>query len=160
MSEVLRNLNENLKRQTIVYSELNRLARLKQQALINNNLRDLEAITVQEEQLLLEGGPLERERLLWAEQIGREMGKAPEELTLAEMAERYPELEGVRKDLDHVLSSLREAHEINTELLEQAVKIVNVTVNMLTQEEKKTYSRPGKEVKDRSEQARILDKNV
>ncbi|WP_206810924.1 flagellar protein FlgN [Paradesulfitobacterium ferrireducens] len=160
MSEVLRNLNENLKRQTNVYSELNRLAELKQRALIKNNLHELEMVTAQEEQLLLEGGRLEKERLLWAEQIGREMGKAPEELTLAELAERYPELESVRKDLDDVLSRLQEAHEINTELLEQAVKIVNVTLNMLTQEDKRTYSRPGKEVKGGSKQARILDKSV
>lgn len=160
MSEVLQSLNENLKRQTNVYSELNRLAGLKQQALIKNNLQELEVVTAQEEQILLEGGRLEKERLLWAEQIGREMGKAPEDLTLAELAEHYPELEGVRKDLDNVILRLKEAHEINTELLEQAVKVVNVTLNMLTQEDKHTYSRPGKEVKDGSKHARILDKSV
>ena len=142
MSEVLQNLEDNLKRQVALYEELNTLEGYKQKALIKNNLQEIEGITVREEQLLIEANFLEKERLLWAEQIGIDLGKTPEDLTLAELAEHYPILRGVRHDLDQVVGSLQEIHEINTQLLHQAMKVLDFTVGMLTHQEKNTYQHP------------------
>ncbi|MBC2723264.1 flagellar protein FlgN [Desulfosporosinus sp.] len=142
MSEILRNLEDNLKCQVALYDELNTLGGHKQKALIKNNLQELEAITVREELLLLEGSRLEKERLLWAEQIGLDLGKAPEDLTLAELAEHYPNLQEVRKDLDRAVGALQGIHETNTQLLQQAMKVVEFTVGMLTHQEKNTYHHP------------------
>ena len=161
MSEVLQNLNENLKRQVALYEEFNAQERDKQKALLQNNLQEIEAITAREEQLLLKASRLEKERLLWAEHIGRDFGKAPEELTLAELAEHFPVLEEVRLELDRVVGSLQEIHEINAQLLQQAMKIVEFTVGMLTHQEKNTYTHPNrKENEGNGKLLHLLDRRI
>lgn len=157
MSEVLQNLNENLKRQVTLYEELNDLEREKQKALIENNLQQIELLTARQEPLLLDASRLEKERLLWGEQIGRELGKAPEDLTLAELAEHFPVLEEVRLDLDRVVSRLQEIHAINTQLLQQAMKIVDYTVGLLTHQESNTYTYPGQKEKDENKKRHLID---
>ncbi|MFZ3102710.1 MAG: flagellar protein FlgN [Desulfitobacteriaceae bacterium] len=160
MADQLQNLNDNLKIQARIYAELNELARQKQQALTSNNLHNLEAVTVQEEQLLLEAARLEKERLMWAEQIGLELGKASEDLTLTELAEHYPELREVQIELDNVIMQLRQAHEINTQLLQQALKVVDFTVGLMTQEQATTYNHPGRKEINTASRAHLLDRSV
>ena len=157
MSEVHQNLNDNLKRQVTLYKELNDLEREKQKALISNNLQEIELITARQEPLLLGASRLEKERLLWAKQIGRELGKAPEVLTLAELAEHFPVLEGVRQDLDRVVGQLQEIHAINTQLLQQAMKIVDYTVGLLTHQTSNTYSHPGQKEKEENKKRHLMD---
>lgn len=157
MPEVLRSLNDNLKQQVALYEELNVLEKEKQKALIENKLQEIEEITAQEEELLLGASHLEKERLLWAEHIGRNLGKAPEDLTLAELAERFPVLEGVRLDLDNVVGRLQTVHEINAQLLEQSMKIVEFTVGMLTHREKNTYTHPNRKENEENRKLHLLD---
>lgn len=161
MSGLLRNLEDNLKRQAALYDELHGLEEHKQKAIMKSNLQELEAITVREEQLLLKAGSLEKERLLWAEKIGLEMGKPPEDLTLAELAEHYPVLQGVRLELDRVIRALQGIHEINTQLLEQAMKVVEFTVGILTHQDKNTYQRPtGQKDDEQQPKLHFLDRRI
>ena len=160
MSEVLQNLNENLKQQVTLYEELNNLEQEKQKALIKNNLQEIELITARQEPLLLGASHLEKERLLWAEHIGRGLGKAPEDLTLAELAEHFPVLEGVRLDLDRVVGQLQEIHEINAQLLQQAMKVVEFTVGMLTHQEKNIYTRPSQKENEGNRNLHLLDRRI
>jgi flagellar biosynthesis/type III secretory pathway chaperone len=157
----IKHLNENLKSQARLYNELKELAEFKQQALVKNNLQELEAVTIREEQLLLEGARLEKERLLWAEQIAQIMGKPAEKITLTELAVRYPELQEVKVDLEKVLTGLKDVHEVNTQLLNQAIKIVDITLGMLTTNPSgNIYSRPGKKESDSNRRIRFLDKSI
>lgn len=161
MTEILQHLVDNLKRQVALYEDLNDLEGHKQKAIIKNKLSELEAITVREEQLLIEASRLEKERLLWAEQIGKDLGKAPEDLTLAELAGHYPVLQEVRLDLDRAVGALQGIHEINTQLLQQAMKVVEFTVGMLTHQEKNTYHHPTNLQEDeRSPKLHLLDRRV
>ena len=160
MPEVLQNLNENLKRQVTLYEELNDLEREKQKALIKNNLQQIELITTRQEPLLLGASRLEKERLLWAEHIGRDLGKAPEDLTLVELAEHFPVLEGVRLNLDRVVGQLQEIHAINTQLLQQAMRVVEFTVGMMTHQEKNTYTHPSRKEKDGNGTLHLLDRRA
>lgn len=160
MGNIIQSLNENLKLQADIYTALYRFAEQKQQALINNNLVELEKITLGEEQLLLDASRLEKERQLWAEQIGQEMNKPPEELTLSELAEHFPELREVQKKLDSTVKELIRVHELNTQLLQQALKIIDLTSSLITQQEEMTYSNPQrKEIVTRSK-THILDRSV
>jgi len=159
MGNIVQSLNENLKLQADIYAALCKFAERKQQALINNNLAELDKITLSEEQLLLDVSRLEKERLLWAEQIGQELNKPPEELTLSELAEHFPELRGVQKELDNVVNKLLEVHKTNTQLLEQALKIVNVTSALITQQEETTYSNPRRKDISKS-RIHLLDRSV
>lgn len=160
MTEALQNLNENLKRQVLLYEEFNNQEKDKQKALMENNLPEIEAITAREEQLLLEASCLEKERLLWAEHIGRDVGKAPEDLTLAELAEHFPALEEVSRDLDRVVGSLQEIHDINAQLLQQAMKIVDFTMGMLTHQEKNTYEHPRRKENEGNVTLHLLDRRI
>lgn len=157
MSEALQNLNENLKRQVEFYNELLTLEGHKQKALIKNDLQKIESITTQEESIIIKVNPLEKERLLWAEQIGRELEKTPEDLTLAELAEHFPVLEGVRLDLDRVVARLQEIHEINSQLLQQAMKIVDYTVGLLTHQQNNTYTYPGQRGNGENTKKQLMD---
>ena len=160
MPEVLQNLNENLKRQVTLYEELNDLEREKQKALIKNDFQEIELITARQESLLLSASRLEKERLLWAEHIGRDLGKAPEDLTLAELAEHFPILEGVRLDLDRVVGLLQEIHGVNAQLLQQAMKVVEFTVGMLTHQEKNTYTHPSQREIGENSNLHLLDRRI
>ncbi|KGK90333.1 flagellar biosynthesis protein FlgN [Desulfosporosinus sp. HMP52] len=161
MSEILQHLEDNLRRQVALYDELNTLESHKQKSIINSKLQELEAITLREEQLLLEASHLEKERLLWAEQIGRDLGQAPEELTLAELAKHYPMLQGVRFELDRTVNALQAIHEINAELLKQAMKVVEFTVSMLTHQDKRTYNHPTNHKEDEVKpKLHLLDRRV
>ncbi len=160
MSEALRNLNENLKEQVEIYHETLNLEELKQKALIKNNLPEIESITAQEESLIIKVNRLEKQRLLWAEQIGRELGRVPEDLTLAELVENFPVLEDVRLDLDRVVERLQEIHTINSQLLEQAMKIVDYTVGLLTHQESNTYAVPGQRENEEKKKRQLMDWRV
>lgn len=160
MSEVLQNLNENLKQQVKLYEEFHKQEKAKQKALLENNLSEIEAITAREEKLLLEASCLEKERHLWAEHIGRDFGKAPEDLTLTELAEHFPVLEEVSRKLDQVVGSLQEIHDINAQLLQQAMKIVEFTVGMLTHQEKNTYEHPSRKENEGNVNLHLLDRRI
>lgn len=160
MSEVLDNLNENLKQQVALYKEFKAQEKDKQNALLQHDLKKLDEITAQEERLLHEAGRLEKERLVWAEQIGRDLGKAPEELTLVELAEHFPILEEVRLELDRVVDSLQDLHRINAQLLEQSMNIVEFTLRMLTHQEKNTYTHPGRKENEGNALLHLLDRRI
>ena len=160
MSEVLQNLNNNLRQQVTLYEELNDLEREKQKALIKNDLLEIELITARQEPLILGASRLEKVRLLWAEHIGRDFGKAPEDLTLAELAEHFPILEEVRLDLDRVVGQLQEIHELNAQLLQQGMKVVEFTAGMLTHQEKNIYSRPSKKQNEGNQNLHLLDRRI
>lgn len=157
MSEALQNLNDNLKEQNEIYTKLLTLEERKKDALVKNNIQEIELITSQEEVFIIRVNRLEKDRLLWAEQIGHELGKPPEELTLAEIAEHFPTLEEVRLDLDQIVVKLKEVHEINSQLLQQAMKIVDYSVGLLTHQESNTYSYPGSREKDETKKRQLMD---
>ena len=156
----IKQLNENLQQQAALYQELKQYAQKKQQALLRNDLQEIEATTIREEQLLLEATRLEKERLLWTERAARYLGKAPETITLKELAERFPELTDVRAELENVVMNLKEVNELNNQLLKQAMKVTNLTVSIMTaQPNGSTYNRPG-EKESESKTVRFLDRSI
>ncbi|WP_425806923.1 flagellar protein FlgN [Desulfitobacterium sp. Sab5] len=157
---VIKPLKDNLEKQVQIYSELKKLADIKQKALVANNLQELEAVTVREEQLLLEAAHVEKERLLWIDQMTQKEGKPADELTLSELADRYPELNDVKGKLETVVIDLQDVHDLNTQLLKQAMNVVNFTVGMLNHQDKSIYQKPGQRENKRSSNLRIFDQKA
>lgn len=157
MSEAFQQLNQNLRQQVQLYNELLILERHKRLALVENNLQEIEATTTQEEAFIINVNRLEKERLLWAEEIGHELGKQPEDLTLAELADHYPALVEVSRDLDQVVSQLQEIHKTNSQLLQQAMKIVDFTVGLLTHQVSNTYTYPGQKESEDNKKRHLMD---
>jgi hypothetical protein len=149
-----------LKSEADEYAALYEFAQQKQEALIGNDLVKLETITLCEGQLLLKISGLEKERLFWTEQIGKEIGKPPEELTLKELAAYFPELSEIQIWLDDIIRRLINVHELNTQLLQQALKIVNLTSSLLTQQEGMTYSNPQRKNISFWSRTHLLDRSV
>lgn len=160
MSEVLQNLDENLKQQVTLYEELYDLEQSKQKALLENNIQELETITASQEQLLLAAIHLEKERILWAERIGQDLEKAPEDITLAELADHFPVLQEVRCDLEEVVGRLQKIHDINFQLLQQAMKVVEFTMGMITHQESSTYSHPSRREYGNKGILHLLDRRI
>ena len=160
VSEVWQNLGDNLKRQVALYEEFTEREKDKQKALIENNLPEINTITAREEQLILKASGLEKERLLWAEQIGRELGKAPEDLTLAELTDHFPKLEEVRQTLERVVGGLQELHKTNALLLRQAMKVVDFTLGMLTHQASNTYTHPSHKKNEGFAKLHFLDRRI
>lgn len=160
MPDILQ-LNDNLKRQAALYSELKIYAEQKQQALIKNDLHTIEALTLREEQIILEASRLEKERLQWAEKIANHLGKSPENITLSELAEHYPELIEVKKEMDSVLKNLKEVNDLNTQLIKQAIKVVDLTLGLMTSQPQGTvYGRPGEKENEPKSNVRFLDRSI
>ncbi len=158
----INNLDINLKKQTQLYKELIEFEIQKQESLVNNNIQKIEEITVQEEKILLQLSRLEDERLHWAEFFGKEIGKRAEEITLADLVESFPALKDVRTDLEKEIVKLKDLHETNTKLLENAVNIVNVTIQSLTNERQTTYSNPNNKAKKKEEKRNVslIDRSI
>lgn len=157
---VIQSLHDNLTKQVEVYRELKELADHKQKALVANNLQELEAVTVREEQLLVDASRLEKERLLWADQMSEMVGKSAEEITLTELAVKYPQLKDVNQELKTVVTGLMDVHEVNTQLLKQALGILDFTVNLLTYREGTTYGKPGQNEKAETHLIRLIDRSI
>lgn len=162
MGEVLVSFETNLKKQISCYRKIVQLEKAKQQALVENKIQEIEAVTAQEEKILLEVSRLEEERLHWAEFFGKEIGKKAEDITLGELEERYPKLRAVRQELENEINTLRNLHETNTKLLENAVNLVNFTIQSLTRERHSTYSHPGEKSvkKEKNPEISFIDKSV
>ncbi|HHV63600.1 MAG TPA: flagellar protein FlgN [Peptococcaceae bacterium] len=159
MSDIRANFQDNLKRLTACYRKLVGLEELKQQALVNNKISEIEVITAQEEKILFEVSRLEEERLHWADFFGQEIGKKAEEITLADLEEKYPELHTVREELEEEISCLKKWHETNTKLLENAVNLVNFTLQALTGDRQTTYTNPANK-KEKAKTFNLIDKSI
>jgi len=154
--ETVNNLLINLKKQTQLYNELIEFEEKKQESLVENNIQEIETITAQEEKILLEVSRLEDERLHWAEFFGQEIGKEAKEITLADLAFSFPALEEVRQELDRSITKLQDLHQINSDLLKNAVNLVNFTIESLTGERKVTYTNPA----DNNERKKLKEKKI
>lgn len=159
MTVDIKELNANLLEQLILFKEFNRLALLKKDALIQNNLQELDAVTLQEEQLLLQLSVIEEKRLTLIAQVSETIGRDAVKLTLAELTQIYPELSSVYTELENIIEELRKVHNINTQLIDQALKTVNFTVNMLAPDDTNIYKNP--EQKEASAtKLHLIDKKI
>jgi flagellar biosynthesis/type III secretory pathway chaperone len=161
--EVLKKFTQNMRKQIELYQTVKELEKAKQDVLVKNDIKELDKITAQEENILFQIGKLEAERLGWAQFFSQEFKKDAEEITLEDMVQRYPELEDIGRELSQVIGELRDLHEINTKMLQNAVSIVSFTVQSLTGERKTTYLNPaakGNQEKTLPGNRSLIDKSV
>ena len=139
MSEGIQKLKENLEQQVAVYKQLYALEQEKSGALVINDIQKIEEITAREGKFLKTAAGLESERLLCVKQIAGDLERTPEDLTLAELSERFPVLKGIRSELQQLVKDIRDIESTNAQLLIQAMRVVNYTLDLLTYEQSNTY---------------------
>jgi hypothetical protein len=159
VAEIIKKLGDNLKQQLKLFKKIISLEKAKQQALVENKIQELEMVTAREELILLEVGRLEEERLYWAEFFAQETGKQSEKITLQDLEEVYPSFKDIRIELEKVISEMQSLKEINTKLLENAISLVNITINSLASPSKATYSK-NKIEKKMNNEIFFIDKDV
>jgi len=162
MKQLLTNLGEQKNQYKILLEK----AKEKQQAIIQNDLEAIESLNQKEEELIKSISALESERISHIENSPEIYGENPLSLTLEELKEKLPE--GVRalidketKELMEVLKELRDLNSENAELLKQALRFVNVTINTITgADESNSYSKGKKKEGPPSKGRNLVDRKI
>jgi len=162
----MKQLLENLIEQTNQYKILLGKAREKQQAIIQNNLEAIESLNKEEEKLIKDISTLESQRICHIENNPEIYGDDALSLTLEELKSRSPEgvqtlIEKETKELMQVLGELRDTNSENADLLKQALRFVNVTINTITgADESNNYSKDKKREGAQSKARNLLDRKI
>ena len=121
-----------------LYQVLLTLSKQKHGILIAAKAIDLEAVTKQEEQIILQIGKLEIIRENAVQEIMIANNLAPEELTISKLigfadSATERQLIEIWHQFDSVIAELAKMSSLNSKLLEQALLFVNFNINILTQ---------------------------
>ncbi len=114
------------------------LAVQKKEVLIHNQIDELVNITQQEQKLIKAVGAAEAARLEAVQAVYAEKGVSLTEGSLSELiklttgAEEKARLTNYRNELIRIVSELREANELNQQLLEQSLSFVNMSLDLIT----------------------------
>ncbi|MFD2369396.1 flagellar protein FlgN [Brevibacillus sp. GCM10020057] len=133
--EMLYELLDNLIQ---LHKALYTLATHKKEVLIKGKVDELVAITRQEQKLMKGITAAETARLNTVRELTNEKGFSLQEGTLAELiklttsAEEKTRLTDCRNELIRIVSELRDANELNQQLLKQSLSFVNMTLDLIT----------------------------
>lgn len=125
----------------------------KKDVLIKGNVDELVAITRQEQKLIKGVTAAETARLNVVRELTAEKGLTLQEGTLAELiklttsAEEKTRLTARRNELNRIVFELRDANELNQQLLKQSLSFVNMTLDLITDtpEDDFIYGNPSSE---------------
>ncbi|MCM3079649.1 flagellar protein FlgN [Brevibacillus invocatus] len=131
------------------------LAEQKKKVLINGEIDELVAITRREQQLIKGVTAAEAARQSVVRELSGEKGLTLQEGTLAELiklttsAEEKQRLSSYREELTRIVGELRDANELNQQLLKQSLSFVNMTLDLITDtpEDDYIYGRPTHDIK-------------
>lgn len=131
------------------------LASQKKDVLVKGKIDELVAITRQEQKLIKGVTAAETARQTVVKELSVEKGFALEEGTLAELiklttsAEEKVRLTSYRDELTRVVTELRNANDLNQQLLEQSLDFVNMTLDLITDtpEDDYIYGNPAHDIR-------------
>lgn len=127
MSELLR-----------TYQEILTLSKQKKDLLVAGKPSDLEMVVKQEEILITRAGKIDVARQQVIQMIIKDDVGESAPLTLSALSGFAPDnvaedLRGIGHEFERVLAELKEQNILNTQLLKQALNLVNFNLNMFTQ---------------------------
>lgn len=162
----MKQLLSNIIEQKNLYKILLVKAKEKQEGIIRNNLDSIEALNKEEAQLIKDISTLEADRVRDIENNPDKYGDEALSLTLEEIKERFPEgmrvlVEKETKELMEVLGQLKDVNSENAQLLQQALRIVNVTINTITgADESNEYPKDKKKDGSQSKGRNLVDRKI
>lgn len=121
-----------------LYRVILEISRNKKKVLVSARVEELEALTKQEESIILQIGKLETAREQIVAELAGLYGLSSNDLTLSkarELAggETAAKLQALEVDLASIAAELAPLNKINTELIQQSLNYVNYNLNLLTQ---------------------------
>lgn len=162
----MKQLLGNLIEQRNLYKILLAKAQEKQESIIRNNLDSIEALNKDEDQLIRKIAALEAGRLKEIENNPKLYGDDALSLTLEEIKERFPQgiqrlIDKETRELMEVLGELKSINAENAQLLQQALRIVNVTINTITgADESNKYPTDKKKDRAHNKARNLIDRKI
>lgn len=148
-----------------LYQAILELSRRKRDILIAVKPQDLEAVTKQEELLILQAGKLEAARGKLMQQLAAASGVSADGLTLNDakklagpaIAEK---LDKIAADFDRIMAELAPVNQLNADLIQRALGFINYNINILTQSTAgPTYAPQGKNAPD-AQIRKLVDRKI
>lgn len=139
MKEKLDRLFNLLAKLLALYQGILELGKQKREVLIaGGKTQELEAITKQEEVLILQVSKVEKVRETVVQEITTANNAGGKQLTLSQIkqlasVDASGRFEQVTENLKTVVNEIASLNEINTRLLQQAINFINFNINMLAQ---------------------------
>lgn len=138
MASLIESLITNLEEQSTIYDEVLLLQDPKTEAIVENNLEDVQRVTKRENELAGQIARLERQRATVIEDIALVLNKKVEELTMSKLAsllkegsKEHADLLGLREKLLQVTTELKNKNKQNEQLIHHALDYIDFTVNAL-----------------------------
>ena len=140
-------LLEILRKELEIYKKILDVSKHKTDLLKSNNVKELEATTKEEEELVSEVVAEEKVRIQIIKELCRTNGRPEKTLKIEELCEfeeaPKEELIQMKKDITEILDELKEVNNINAVLIKSSLEYVNFAVNMLTESNRNTMYQPG-----------------
>lgn len=148
-----------------IYKAILELSRRKRDILIAVKPQELEAVTKQEELLILQVGKLEAARGKLTRQLAADCGVSADSLTLSDVKklagpEIAEKLDKIGADFDRIMADLAPVNKLNAELIQRALGFINYNINILTQSTAgPTYAPQGQNAQD-SQIRKLVDRKI
>lgn len=138
MASLIEDLISNLEQEKEIYIQLVPIAEQKTRIIIKNDLKALQDITAQEQEVIDRITILEHKRAEVILNIGTVLGKNPAELTLKhiiQMLEKQPaeqkKLSELHENLTLTIQRLVEINNQNKSLIEQSLEMIEFNMNLI-----------------------------
>jgi len=150
MKPTCQELSKILTAQMEIYNQLKELAAQKRQYLIKGNIDELNEVTNQEELHIFQLGKLEEQRENCFSQL-IDLGGFDQSCSFKELIPQLPEEEQsklgqVLEEFTAVIQKLVDINQENTSLIQQSLRFINFTADVLNEQSKPLYNAE-KEVK-------------
>jgi flagellar biosynthesis/type III secretory pathway chaperone len=134
----IENLIKVLEYERKLYGRLLHLSENKTSAVVNNELENLQEITVKEQELTDELKKLADVRDKTIGQIGRSTGNYSNNITVTDLISLVPDeyssrLSQVSQSLKETINKLKNKNDLNMQLIKNALEYVDFSLNLLTQ---------------------------
>jgi flagellar biosynthesis/type III secretory pathway chaperone len=148
-----------------IYRAILELSRRKREILIAVKPQELEAVTKQEELLILQVGKLEAARGKLIQQLAAASGVSADGLTLTDIKRLAgpavaESLDKIAADFSRIMTELAPINQLNAELIQRSLGFINYNINILTQSTTgPTYAPQGKNAPD-AQIRKLVDRKI
>lgn len=136
MRELELQLKQVLQSELELYGRILEIARRKTEILKKSKVKELELLTLDERDMVLEAGNLEDRRELVIKKLARTLN-LDSKLDLASMSEKFTEVGRaefieLRARLKAAIAELKQANELNNMLLKDSLDYIDFSLNLMT----------------------------
>ncbi|GBG57947.1 hypothetical protein SPFL3102_01667 [Sporomusaceae bacterium FL31] len=148
-----------------LYQALLTISKQKHDILVGAKAQELDALTKQEELLIVQIGKLEVIREKYLQELITVHKFSDENITISKLTEVADQdiggqITDLLKQFDRITAELVQMNKLNTKLIEQALSFINYNINLLTQNTiGPTYAAKGQQTQGATTRA-VLDQKV